>query len=163
MKDEKRKRLKLEQMEDSVRNGVNVMNGRSEVGTASRERRGEAASNQGRKQAISKQAVGVNEQSWREDEERLLSVAFTVLNLNHSRQLEKLLVLRDVREKMNKEKKKLMEVIVVGLRNVMTVGSGVLRMKLARSSLEMESTTWSGVEAWKLVVASTVNFFPAHR
>jgi hypothetical protein len=119
---------------------------------------------EGSKQSASKQqAVGVNEQSWREDEERLLSVAFTVLNLNHSRQLEKLLVLRDVREKMNKEKKKLMEVIVVGLRNVMTVGSGVLRMKLARSSLEMESTTWSGVEAWKLVVASTVNFFPAHR
>jgi hypothetical protein len=56
-----------------------------------------------------------------------------------------------------------MEVIVVGLRNVMTVGRGVLRMKLARSSLEMESTTWSGVEAWILVVASTVNFFPAHR
>jgi hypothetical protein len=83
MKDEKRKRLKLEQMEDSVRNGVNVMNGRSEVGTASRERRGEAASNQGRKQAISKQAVGVNEQSWREDEERLLSVAFAALSLNH--------------------------------------------------------------------------------
>jgi hypothetical protein len=83
MKDEKRKRLKLEQMEDSVRNGVNVMNGRSEVGTASRERRGEAASNQGRKQAISKQAVGVNEQSWREDEERLLSVACAALSLNH--------------------------------------------------------------------------------
>ena len=104
MKDEKRKRLKLEQMEDSMGNGVNVMNGRSEVGTATRQRRGEAASNQGRKQAISKQASkqsGVNEESWREDEERLLSVAFTVLNLNHSRQLEKLLVLRDVREKMN--------------------------------------------------------------
>jgi hypothetical protein len=30
-------------------------------------------------------------------------------------------------------------------------------------SLEMESTKWSGVEAWILVVASTVNFFPAHR
>jgi hypothetical protein len=29
MKDEKRKRLKLEQMEDSIGNGVNVMNGRS--------------------------------------------------------------------------------------------------------------------------------------
>jgi hypothetical protein len=83
---EKRKRLKLEQMEDSVGNGVNVMNGRSEVGTASRERRGEAASNQGRKQAISKQASkqsGVNEQSWREDEERLLSVACAALSLNH--------------------------------------------------------------------------------
>jgi hypothetical protein len=64
-----------EQMEDIMGNRMNVMNGRSEVGTASRERRGEAASNQGRKQAISKQAVGVNEQSWREDEERLLSVA----------------------------------------------------------------------------------------
>jgi hypothetical protein len=82
MKDEKRKRLKLEQMEDSMGNGVNVMNGRSEVGTATRQRRGEAASNQGRKEA-SKQAVGVNEQSWREDEERLLSVAFAALNLNH--------------------------------------------------------------------------------
>jgi hypothetical protein len=34
VKDEKRKRLKLEQMEDSMGNGVNVMNGRSEVGTA---------------------------------------------------------------------------------------------------------------------------------
>jgi hypothetical protein len=76
MKDEKRKRLKLEQMEDSMGNGVNVMNGRSEVETASRQRRGEAASNQGRKQASSKQAVGVNEPSWREDEERLQSVAF---------------------------------------------------------------------------------------
>jgi hypothetical protein len=74
MKDEKRKRLKLEQMEDSMGNGVNVMNGRSEVGTSRRQRRGEAASNQGRKQA--KQAVGVNEPSWREDEERLQSVAF---------------------------------------------------------------------------------------
>jgi hypothetical protein len=51
MKDEKRKRLKLEQMEDSVGNGVNVMIGRGAVETASRERRGEAASNQGRKQA----------------------------------------------------------------------------------------------------------------
>jgi hypothetical protein len=51
MKDEKRKRLKLEQMEDSMGNGVNVMNGRGEVGTARRQRRGEAASNQGRKQA----------------------------------------------------------------------------------------------------------------
>jgi hypothetical protein len=53
MKDEKRKRLKLEQMEDSMGNGVNVMNGRSEVGTARRQRRGEAASNQGRKQQAS--------------------------------------------------------------------------------------------------------------
>jgi hypothetical protein len=58
---------------------------------------------------------------------------------------------------------KLLAVNRLGLRNVMTVRRGVLRMKLARSSLEMESTTWSGVEAWKLVVASTVNFFPAHR
>jgi hypothetical protein len=69
-------------MEENMGNGVNVMNGRSEVGTATRQRRGEAASNQGRKEA-SKQAVGVNEQSWREDEERLLSVAFAALNLNH--------------------------------------------------------------------------------
>jgi hypothetical protein len=36
----------------------------------------------GSKRASSKQAVGVNEQSWREDEERLLSVAFAALNLN---------------------------------------------------------------------------------
>jgi hypothetical protein len=65
-------------MEDSMGNGVNVMIGRSKVGTASRQRRGEAASNQGRKQASKqvKQAVEVNEQSWREDEERLQSVAF---------------------------------------------------------------------------------------
>jgi hypothetical protein len=87
MKEEKRKRLKLEQMKDSMGNGVNVMIGRSEVGTATRQRGGEAASNQERKQAskqqASKQAVGVNEQSWREDEERLLSVAFASLNLNH--------------------------------------------------------------------------------
>jgi hypothetical protein len=69
-------------MEENMGNGVNVMNGRSEVGTATRQRRGEAASNQGRKEA-SKQAVGVNEQSWGEDEERLLSVAFAALNLNH--------------------------------------------------------------------------------
>jgi hypothetical protein len=61
-------------------NGVNVMNGRSEVGTARRQRRGEAASIQERKQSskqqASKQAVGVNELSWREDGERLQSVAF---------------------------------------------------------------------------------------
>jgi hypothetical protein len=76
MKDEKRKRLKLEQMEDRMGYGVNVMNGRGEVETASRQRRGEAASNQGRKQASSKQAVGVSEPSWREDEERLQSSAF---------------------------------------------------------------------------------------
>jgi hypothetical protein len=49
MKDEKRKRLILEQIEDKVGNGVNVMNGRSEVETARRQRRGEGASNQGRK------------------------------------------------------------------------------------------------------------------
>jgi hypothetical protein len=80
MKDEKRKRLKLEQMEDSMGNCVNVMNGRSEVGTSRRQRCGEAASIRGRKQAskqeASKQAVGVNELSWREDEERLQSVGF---------------------------------------------------------------------------------------
>jgi hypothetical protein len=51
MKDEKRKRLKLEQMEDRMGNGVNVMNGRSEVGTSRRQRRLEAASNHGKKQA----------------------------------------------------------------------------------------------------------------
>jgi hypothetical protein len=49
MKDEKRKRLKLEQMVDRMGNGVNVMNGRGEVETARRQRRGEAASNQRRK------------------------------------------------------------------------------------------------------------------
>jgi hypothetical protein len=51
IKDEKKKRLKLEQMEDSIGNGVNVMNERGEVETASRQRRGEAASIQGRKEA----------------------------------------------------------------------------------------------------------------
>jgi hypothetical protein len=51
IRDEKRKRLKLEQKEDSMGNGVNVMIGRGEVETSSRERRGEAASNQGRKEA----------------------------------------------------------------------------------------------------------------
>jgi hypothetical protein len=50
MNDEKRKRLKLEQMEDCMGNGVNVMIGRGEVETGSRQRRGEAASNQGRNQ-----------------------------------------------------------------------------------------------------------------
>jgi hypothetical protein len=71
MEDEKRKRLKLEQMGDSMGNGVSVMNGRSVVGTSRRQRRGEADSNQG-----SKQAVGVNEPSCREDVERLQYVAF---------------------------------------------------------------------------------------
>jgi hypothetical protein len=61
MKDEQRKRLKLEQMEESMGNGVNVMIGRGEVETSSRERRGEAESNQGRKQAISKQASSRSE------------------------------------------------------------------------------------------------------
>jgi hypothetical protein len=69
-----------EQMEDIMGNRVNVMNGRSEVGTSRRQRRGEAASNQGSKETINqqanKEAVGVNELSWREDEERLQSVAF---------------------------------------------------------------------------------------
>jgi hypothetical protein len=45
-----------EQMEDIMVNRVNVMNGRSEVGTSRRQRRGEAASIRGRKQAASKQA-----------------------------------------------------------------------------------------------------------
>jgi hypothetical protein len=69
-----------EEMEVIMGNRVNVMNGRSEFGTSRRQRRGEAASIQGRKQAskqqASKQAVGVNELSWRKDEERLQSVAF---------------------------------------------------------------------------------------
>jgi hypothetical protein len=41
---------------------------------------------EGSKQSASKQASkqsGVNEQSWREDEERLLSVACAALSLNH--------------------------------------------------------------------------------
>jgi hypothetical protein len=80
MKEEKRKRLKLEKMADSMGNGVKVMNGRCEVGTATIQRRGEAASNQGSKRASnqqpSKQAVGVSEPSWREDGEILQSVAF---------------------------------------------------------------------------------------
>jgi ABC-type dipeptide/oligopeptide/nickel transport system ATPase subunit len=58
---------------------------------------------------------------------------------------------------------KLMEIILVGLRNVMTVGSGVLRMKLSRSSLEMKSTRWSGGQAQRLVVSSTVQFVPLLR
>jgi hypothetical protein len=61
MKDEKRKRRKVEQMEDSMVNVVNFMNGRSEVRTATRQRRGEAASNQGRKLASSKQASSRSE------------------------------------------------------------------------------------------------------
>jgi hypothetical protein len=69
-----------EEMEDIMGNRVNVMNGRSEVGTSRRQRRGEAASIQERKQASkqqgSKQAVGVTELSWRENAERLQSVAF---------------------------------------------------------------------------------------
>jgi hypothetical protein len=69
-----------EQMEDITGNRMNVMNGRSEVGTSRRQRRGEAANNQGSKETINqqanKEAVGVNELSWREDEERLQSVAF---------------------------------------------------------------------------------------
>jgi hypothetical protein len=58
-------------MEDIMGNRVNVMNGRSEVGTSRRQRRGEEASNQGNKEAskqqAGKQAVEVNEPSWRED------------------------------------------------------------------------------------------------
>jgi hypothetical protein len=66
-----------EQMEDIVGNGVNVMNGRSEVGTSRRQRRGEAASKQASEQSASKHASSrVSEPSWREDEERLQSVAF---------------------------------------------------------------------------------------
>jgi hypothetical protein len=60
MKDEKRKRLKLEQMGDSIGSGVSVMNGRSEVGTSRRQRRREADSNQGSKQA-SKQSESMNQ------------------------------------------------------------------------------------------------------
>jgi hypothetical protein len=55
MKDEKRKRLKLKQVEDSMGNGVNVMIGGCEFETASRERRGEAATiKEGSKQASSR-------------------------------------------------------------------------------------------------------------
>jgi hypothetical protein len=46
-------------------------------------RSGKQSRKEARKQQASKQAVGVNERSWREDEERLLSVAFAALNLNH--------------------------------------------------------------------------------
>jgi hypothetical protein len=59
---------------------------------------------EGSKQEDSKQAsksVGVNEQSWREDEERLLSVAFAGIERQPSRQLEKLIMLGGVRENMN--------------------------------------------------------------
>jgi hypothetical protein len=52
-------------------NRMNVMIGRSEVGTSRRQRRGEAAVKEGTKRARSKQAVGVNELSWRQYEERL--------------------------------------------------------------------------------------------
>jgi hypothetical protein len=61
MKEEKRKRLKLEQMEDSMGIGMNVMNGRGAVETASRQRRGEAASNQGSKQASNQQGSSRSE------------------------------------------------------------------------------------------------------
>jgi hypothetical protein len=46
-----------EQMEDIMGNRVNVMNGGSEVGTSRRQRRREAASNQGKKQVSEKQAT----------------------------------------------------------------------------------------------------------
>jgi hypothetical protein len=69
-----------EEMEDIMGNRVNVMNGRSEIGTSRRQRRGEAASIQGTKQAskqqASKQEVGVNEPSFREGEARPQSFAF---------------------------------------------------------------------------------------
>jgi hypothetical protein len=109
-------------MEDIVGNRVNVMSGRSEVGTSRRQRSGEAASNQERKQAskqqASKQAVGVNELSWREDEGRLQSVAYwrkAAVNVTTS----------STGELIN-----MMELIGVGLRSVMMVGSGVGGMKL---------------------------------
>jgi hypothetical protein len=43
-----------EQMEEVMGNRVNVVNGRSEIGTSRRQRRGEAAS-KGKKQAVCKQ------------------------------------------------------------------------------------------------------------
>jgi hypothetical protein len=46
-------------------------------------RSGKQSRKEASNQQASKQAVGVNERSWREDEERLLSVAFAALNLNH--------------------------------------------------------------------------------
>jgi hypothetical protein len=80
MRSEYKRAPTREQMQDIMGNRVNVMNGRSEVGTSRRQRRGEAASNQGSNEAsnqqANKKAVGVNEPSWREDEERLQSVAF---------------------------------------------------------------------------------------
>jgi hypothetical protein len=50
-----------EEMEDIMGNRVNVMNGRSEVGTSRRQRRGEVASIQGRKQASKQQASSRSE------------------------------------------------------------------------------------------------------
>jgi hypothetical protein len=78
MKDEKRKRLKLEQMEDSMGNGVHVMNGRGEVETEQTTtwRSGKESRKEVSKQQASKQGVGVNEPSFRKDEERLQYVAF---------------------------------------------------------------------------------------
>jgi hypothetical protein len=51
MKDAKKKQPPVFQIEEVMINRMNVVNGRSEIGTARRQRRGEAASNQGRKQA----------------------------------------------------------------------------------------------------------------
>jgi hypothetical protein len=80
MRSEYKRAPTREQMQDIMGNRVNVMNGRSAVGTSRRQRRGEAASNQGSNEAsnqqANKKAVGVNEPSWKEDEERLQSVAF---------------------------------------------------------------------------------------
>jgi hypothetical protein len=66
-------------MEDIMGNRVNVMNGRSEVehrGDNDVEKRQTIKEARKRSKQASKQAVGVNELSWREDEERLQSVAF---------------------------------------------------------------------------------------
>jgi hypothetical protein len=51
MKDAKKKQPPVFQIEEVMINRMNVVNGRREIGTARRQRRGEAASNQGRKQA----------------------------------------------------------------------------------------------------------------
>jgi hypothetical protein len=57
MEDEKRKRLKLEQMEDSMGNGVNVMNGRIEaVLRRDNDVEKRQAIKKGSKQAASKQS-----------------------------------------------------------------------------------------------------------
>jgi hypothetical protein len=51
IKDEKKKQAPAFQIEEVMINRMNVVNGRREIGTARRQRRREAASNQGSKEA----------------------------------------------------------------------------------------------------------------